>query len=222
MRHSYTRVGMFLVAVGFTWQAAVWMHAQGRTLIGYSPANGQAELDWEKKIQAIPQPDNIKANMMQLAAEPHHLGSPRQHENALWLQRTLRSYGLDAQIEQFDVLFSTPVERKVELTAPTTVCREAERAGSGRRSHVRPVDAAPDIPGVREGRRRHGTFDLREQRRAGRLQGARSPAHRRERRDRDREVRKRMARAEGAARCGSWRSRMPDLFRPARRWFLQR
>jgi N-acetylated-alpha-linked acidic dipeptidase len=123
---------MFLAAVGFAWQANVWMHAQGRTLIGYSPANGQDELEWEKKIQAIPKPDNIKANMMQLAAEPHHLGSPRQHENALWLQRTLRSYGLDAQIEEFDVLFSTPVERTVELTAPTRFVaklKEPEVAG---------------------------------------------------------------------------------------------
>jgi N-acetylated-alpha-linked acidic dipeptidase len=97
-----------------------WVRAQGRILPGYSSADSQAELDWEKKVQAIPRPDNIKANMMQLAAEPHHLGSARQHENALWLQRTLRGYGLDAQIEQFDVLFSTPVERRVELVAPTT------------------------------------------------------------------------------------------------------
>ncbi|HEX4346604.1 MAG TPA: transferrin receptor-like dimerization domain-containing protein [Vicinamibacterales bacterium] len=95
-------------------------HTQTRSVIGYGPASGQAELDWEKKIQAIPKPDNIKANLMELAAEPHALGSPRQKQNSLWLQKTLRSYGLDAQIEEFDVLFPTPLERKVELVAPTT------------------------------------------------------------------------------------------------------
>jgi N-acetylated-alpha-linked acidic dipeptidase len=95
-----------------------WLRAQDRVLAGYSPANSQTELDWERKIQAIPQPENIKANMMELAAEPHHLGSERQRQLSLWLQTKLRSYGLDAQIERFDVLFSTPLERKVELVSP--------------------------------------------------------------------------------------------------------
>jgi N-acetylated-alpha-linked acidic dipeptidase len=132
VRRHFIRVGTLLVVAGIAWQTASWTAAQGRSLIGYSPANGQTELDWEKKIQAVPQPENIKANMMRLAAEPHHLGSPRQHDNALWLQSTLRSYGLDAQIEQFDVLFSTPVERKVELVAPTPFVaklKEPEVAG---------------------------------------------------------------------------------------------
>jgi N-acetylated-alpha-linked acidic dipeptidase len=98
--------------------AGEFVQAQGRVLTGYSPASSQTELDWEQKIRAIPTSDNIKANMMQLAAEPHHLGSPRQKQLSQWLVSTLRSYGLDAQIEQFDVLFSTPVERKLELVSP--------------------------------------------------------------------------------------------------------
>jgi N-acetylated-alpha-linked acidic dipeptidase len=92
--------------------------AQEHSLAGFAPANAQAELEWERKAQAIPAPENIKANMLELAAEPHALGSPRQKQNASWLQNKLRSYGLDAQIEQFDVLFSTPLERHVELVAP--------------------------------------------------------------------------------------------------------
>ena len=107
--------GVGLVVAGCVWFAASRPHAQTRALAGYAPPSAQLELDWEKKIQAIPKSENIKANMLELAAEPHHLGSERQHQNALWLQRTLRGYGLDAQIEQFDVLFSTPLERKVEL-----------------------------------------------------------------------------------------------------------
>jgi N-acetylated-alpha-linked acidic dipeptidase len=113
------RVGSFLIVAGLAWLAASWPHAQSRSLAGYATTSAQTELDWEKKIQAIPKPENIKANLMELAAEPHHLGSPRQRQNSLWLQSTLRSYGLDAQIEQFDVLFSTPLERHVELVAPT-------------------------------------------------------------------------------------------------------
>jgi N-acetylated-alpha-linked acidic dipeptidase len=131
MRRRFIYVATLIVVAAFAARAP-WLHAQGHPLAGYSATNGGTELDWEKKIQAIPKPDNIKANMMQLAAEPHHLGSPRQHENALWLQRTLRSYGLDAQIEQFDVLFSTPLDRVVELVGPTPFrakLKEPEVAG---------------------------------------------------------------------------------------------
>jgi N-acetylated-alpha-linked acidic dipeptidase len=109
---------VFSLAVALVAIAGEWLRAQDRVLMGYAPESSQAELEWERKIQAIPQSDNIKANMMELAAEPHHLGSERQHQLSLWLQNKLRSYGLDAQIERFDVLFSTPVERKVELVSP--------------------------------------------------------------------------------------------------------
>ena len=109
---------VFSLAVALVAIAGEWLRAQDRVLMGYAPESSQAELEWERKIQAIPQSDNIKANMMELAAEPHHLGSERQHQLSLWLQNRLRSYGLDAQIERFDVLFSTPVDRKVELVSP--------------------------------------------------------------------------------------------------------
>jgi len=108
-----------IVAILFMLVAA-WPGAQGRTLFGYSPRGAEAELQWEAKARAIPLPENIKANMLELAAEPHHLGSPRQRQLSQWLVTKLKSYGLDAQIEQFDVLFSTPLERKVELVSPTT------------------------------------------------------------------------------------------------------
>ena len=78
-----------------------WLRAQDRVLTGYSPANSQTELDWERKIQAIPQPENIKANMMELAAEPHHLGSERQRQLSLWLQTRLRGT-LSRVVARFD------------------------------------------------------------------------------------------------------------------------
>ena len=116
------RAPRFIMAVAITSLVVAFgtlPRAQTRSLTGYLGDSAAIELDWEQKVQAIPKPENIKANMMELAAEPHALGSARQHTNALWLQRQLRSYGLDAQIEQFDVLFSTPLERKVELVGPT-------------------------------------------------------------------------------------------------------
>ena len=88
-------------------------------LRGFSPAAAKAELDWEAKFKAIPAPDSMREAMRHLSARPHHVGSPYDSANAQWILARFKSYGWDAHIERFDVLFPTPVERVVELVAPT-------------------------------------------------------------------------------------------------------
>ncbi|MEO6209404.1 MAG: transferrin receptor-like dimerization domain-containing protein [Gemmatimonadaceae bacterium] len=89
------------------------------TLLGFSDASSKTERDWEAKFKAIPEPARMRANMQRLTAHPHHVGSPYDKDNAEWLLAQLKSYGLDAHIESFDVLFPTPLERAVELVSPT-------------------------------------------------------------------------------------------------------
>jgi N-acetylated-alpha-linked acidic dipeptidase len=92
--------------------------ADTAVLRGFSPAASRLEREWEAKFTAMPVPDSIREYMRHLSARPHHLGSPADHANAEWLLARFKSYGLDAHIEQFDVLFPTPKERVVELVAP--------------------------------------------------------------------------------------------------------
>ena len=56
--------------------------------------------------------------MRRMSARPHHVGSPYDKDNAEWLLAQLKSYGLDAKIEQFEALFPTPKSRKLELLGP--------------------------------------------------------------------------------------------------------
>src|SRR3989441_1013215 len=88
-------------------------------LRGYTAAAAKAEREWETKFRAIPRPDSLREYMRHLSARPHHVGSPYDKANAEWLLAKFKSFGLDAQIESFDVLFPTPKERVVELVAPT-------------------------------------------------------------------------------------------------------
>jgi len=88
-------------------------------LHGYSADAAKAEREWEAKFRAIPSPDLLREYMRHLAARPHHVGSPYDKANAEWILAKFKSFGLDAQIETFDVLFPTPKERVVELVAPT-------------------------------------------------------------------------------------------------------
>lgn len=86
---------------------------------GYTESSSQTEKQWEEKFRAIPSPENLKAYMERLAARPHHVGSAYDKANAEWILAKFKEWGLDAKIEQFDVLFPTPKERLVELTEPT-------------------------------------------------------------------------------------------------------
>src|SRR5262245_42762137 len=87
-------------------------------LRGYSPSASKLERDWEAKLRAIPDPARMREAMRRLAARPHHVGSPYDKGNAEWLRAQYASYGFDASIERFDVLFPTPIERIVELVGP--------------------------------------------------------------------------------------------------------
>jgi N-acetylated-alpha-linked acidic dipeptidase len=74
--------------------------------------------DWEERLRAVPQAERIREYVRHLSAEPHHIGSPRGRELANWMRDQFRAWGLKAELEEFDVLFPTPKERVVELTAP--------------------------------------------------------------------------------------------------------
>src|SRR6058998_2498528 len=88
-------------------------------LRGFTAASAKAQREWEAKFRAIPSPDSLREYMRRLSARPHHVGSPYDKDNAEWLLAKFKSFGLDAGVETFDVLFPTPKERVVELVAPT-------------------------------------------------------------------------------------------------------
>jgi N-acetylated-alpha-linked acidic dipeptidase len=89
--------------------------ADEQTLYGYSAESSRAERQWEEKLRAIPSPENLRSYMQHLSARPHNVGSIYDKENAEWILAKFKEFGLDAHIEQFDVLFPTPKERVVEL-----------------------------------------------------------------------------------------------------------
>ena len=112
------------LAIAAAFLFALTAHAvdSGSTLRGYTPEHSATETSWEQKYRALPERDRIRENMRRLSARPHHVGSPYDKDNAEWLLAQLKSYGLDAQIEQFTTLFPTPKLRLVELlgTEPFT------------------------------------------------------------------------------------------------------
>ncbi|MDB4871007.1 MAG: Transferrin receptor domain protein dimerization region [Gemmatimonadales bacterium] len=90
------------------------------SLRGFFPQSVQAQRDLEARFKTMPDPGRMREAMRRLSARPHHVGSPYDKDNAEWILAQFKSYGWDAHIENFDVLFPTPVERIVELVSPTT------------------------------------------------------------------------------------------------------
>jgi N-acetylated-alpha-linked acidic dipeptidase len=84
-------------------------------LLGFTPQSETVERTWESKFMAIPDAKRISGNMHQLAAHPHNVGSAAQRANAEWLVKQYTSWGWEAKIEQFDVLYPTPKTRVLEL-----------------------------------------------------------------------------------------------------------
>ncbi|MEP6507131.1 MAG: transferrin receptor-like dimerization domain-containing protein [Gemmatimonadales bacterium] len=86
---------------------------------GFTTESSRAERDWESKFKSIPEPARMRESMRLLSARPHHVGSAYDKQNAEWIRDQFRSYGWQAEIENFDVLFPTPKERLVEMISPT-------------------------------------------------------------------------------------------------------
>jgi N-acetylated-alpha-linked acidic dipeptidase len=94
--------------------------AHAGALLGYSAAGSTAEGEWERKFRAAISPDAIRDNMRRLSARPHHVGSPYDKDNAEWILAQFKSWGFDARIETFNVLFPTPKTRVLEMLQPTS------------------------------------------------------------------------------------------------------
>ncbi len=89
-------------------------------------AQAPAPKAWDETFRQLPQAANIGNYMQRLSARPHHVGSAYGKDNAEWMLARFREWGWDATIEQFDVLFPTPKERRLELVEPTRFTAKLE------------------------------------------------------------------------------------------------
>jgi N-acetylated-alpha-linked acidic dipeptidase len=89
-----------------------------KTLLGFDRESSERERALEARFDSLLKRDDLREWMKRLSARPHHVGSPYDRDNAEFLLGLFRSWGYDAQIESFDVLFPTPKTRLLEMTAP--------------------------------------------------------------------------------------------------------
>jgi len=74
----------------------------------------QAEKNFDANLSAKRIEDNIRI----LSARPHHLGSPGGKAVVQKLEALFKEWGWNTRVETYQVLFPTPVTRKLEMVAP--------------------------------------------------------------------------------------------------------
>jgi hypothetical protein len=156
--------------------------------------------------------------MERLSARPHHEGSAADKANAEWILAKFREWGWQADIEQFDVLFPTPKERRLELVEPTKFTAALEEPTvaadptSGQKSEQLPSYNAYSIDGDVTAPLVYVNYGRPEDYTAG------SPRHLGAGRDCHRPLRPVVARHQAEGRRRARRDRLPDLFRSPGRW----
>lgn len=91
----------------------------GQDIRGFSATAQSVQRDWETRFQGIPDPARQREYLRRLGARPHHVGSPYQRQNAEYMRDLFISWGWDASLAEYHVLFPTPKARRLELVAPT-------------------------------------------------------------------------------------------------------
>jgi N-acetylated-alpha-linked acidic dipeptidase len=121
MRKYSLRLATTLLSISLA--APLFAQSEGNghraSLRGFSDSNARTENEWENKMRSVPKPELLREYMKRLSAEPHHVGSAYDKQNAEWIRDKFKSWGIDAKLEEFEVLFPTPTERVLEMIEPS-------------------------------------------------------------------------------------------------------
>jgi N-acetylated-alpha-linked acidic dipeptidase len=92
-------------------------HAQ--TIDGFSPRSSEVQRRFEERFRAVPQPVTAREALRRLTAEAHIAGSPEDYATAIYVRDQMRSFGLQSDLKEYQVLLPFPrTPSIVELVAP--------------------------------------------------------------------------------------------------------
>jgi len=89
--------------------------AQNNPISGFKVKNIPAQYEIEQQFDTGLNKENIGATIKEFSAFPHHLGSKGSKDVAESVLKKFKSYGWDAKIATYYVLFPTPKTRSVTL-----------------------------------------------------------------------------------------------------------
>src|SRR5215213_2403753 len=78
------------------------------TIDGFSGERVTAERRWEEQFRAVPDPKAAREHLRRLTIEPHIAGTKEDYDTAIYVRDQLRSYGLSAELKEYEVWLNYP------------------------------------------------------------------------------------------------------------------
>lgn len=97
-----------------------YYNISAQSITGFSPDNTAIQLQTEQKFDAQLKAQHIGSTIKLLSSKPHNIGSAGSKAVADTILNRYKSYGFDAHIETYTVLFPTPKTRLLEMMSPTS------------------------------------------------------------------------------------------------------
>ena len=86
---------------------------------GFTPDGSATERKLEEQFRAVPQPSTAREELRRLTAEAHIAGSPEDYTTAIYVRDQMRSFGLQSDLKEYQVLLPYPRTASiVELVSP--------------------------------------------------------------------------------------------------------
>jgi N-acetylated-alpha-linked acidic dipeptidase len=85
---------------------------------GFSGQEAASQREREAKALAIPRPEHVRSYAQKMSSEPHIAGSPQSKAVAEYALALMKSWGLDARLEETEALLPYPTKRILEMTSP--------------------------------------------------------------------------------------------------------
>ena len=79
-----------------------------QTINGFSPKLSEEQRKWEEQYRAVPQPTTAREELRRLTAEAHIAGSPEDYDTAVYVRDQMRSFGLQSELSEYQVLLPYP------------------------------------------------------------------------------------------------------------------
>jgi N-acetylated-alpha-linked acidic dipeptidase len=82
--------------------------AASRSLDGFSAERSVAQRRWEEQFRRVPAQQSAREHLRVLTLEPHIAGTKEDYDTAIYVRDKLRSFGLTADLKEYDVWLNYP------------------------------------------------------------------------------------------------------------------
>jgi len=87
---------------------ALSVSGESRTLDGFSAEAAMEERRWEERFRSLPASGSAREHLRHLTQEPHIAGTKEDYATAVYVRDQLRSYGLTADLKEYQVWLNYP------------------------------------------------------------------------------------------------------------------